>query len=188
IVEEGFDQIAASLTDLAARSGQPPQQLMDRFIKQYACLNSANDWNKYGKFYTQNMEAELEHLRKSGEDTIMIDMVTVRKRCYELFKKDNPNWQRILLKFEESIQYDEVGKTFAQWQQLFNKSAKRLMQSFTALSKTHGIEGAFVMAGSIVNQDASLGYTYTTFGAEDFFMQCCRADSDAIIGHLKAHI
>lgn len=73
IVEEGFDQIAASLTDLAAHSGQPPQQLMDHFIKQYARLNSANDWNKYGKFYTQNMEAELEHLCKSGEDTIMID-------------------------------------------------------------------------------------------------------------------
>ena len=72
IVEEGLDQIAASLTDLAAHSGQPPQQLMDRFIRQYAHLNSANNWNKYGKFYVQNMEAELEHPRKSGEDSIMI--------------------------------------------------------------------------------------------------------------------
>ena len=72
IMEEGLDQIAASLTDLAAHSGQPPQQLMDCFVRQYACLNSANDWNKYGKFYVQNMEAELERLRKSGEDSIMI--------------------------------------------------------------------------------------------------------------------
>jgi len=41
------------------------------------------------------------------------------------------------------------------------------IHQFAALSKTHGIEGAFVVAGSIVNQDASLGYTYTTPGAED---------------------
>ena len=38
---------------------------------------------------------------------------------------------------------------------------------FAALSKTHGIEAAFVMAGGIVNQDALLGYSYTTPGAED---------------------
>ncbi|KIM70519.1 hypothetical protein SCLCIDRAFT_100401, partial [Scleroderma citrinum Foug A] len=182
IMEEGLDQIAASLTDLAACSSQPPQQLMDHFVRQYARLNSANDWNKYGKFYVQNMEAELERLCKSGEDSIMI--VTVHKWCYELFKKDNSNWQKILLKFKESTQYAEVGKTIAQRQQLFNKSAKRLTQSFAALLKTHGIEGAFIMAGSIVNQDASLGYTYTTPGAED----CCHADSAAIIGHFKAHI
>jgi len=147
IVEEGLDQIAASLTDLAARSGQPPQQLMDRFIKQYTHLNSANDWNKYGKFYAQNTEAELECLCKSGEDTVVIgspgckhtdnvsfrsnhiSAVAVCKWCYELFKKDNPeNWQRILLKFEESTQYAEAGKTVAQRQELFNKSAKKLTQ------------------------------------------------------------
>ncbi|KIK23753.1 hypothetical protein PISMIDRAFT_10713 [Pisolithus microcarpus 441] len=44
------------------------------------------------------------------------------------------------------------------------------------------------MAGSIVNQDASLGYAYTTPGAEDFFMERCHTDTDAIIGHFKAHI
>ncbi|KAI6098461.1 hypothetical protein F5141DRAFT_1010805, partial [Pisolithus sp. B1] len=56
------------------------------------------------------------------------------------------------------------------------------------LSKAHSIEMAFVMAGSIVNQDVSLGYAYTTPGAEDFFMEHCHADTNAIIGHFKAHI
>jgi len=37
----------------------------------------------------------------------------------------------------------------------------------TALLKVHGIEAALVMAGSIVNQDTSLGYVYTTPGAQD---------------------
>ncbi|KAI5988602.1 hypothetical protein EDD15DRAFT_2172337, partial [Pisolithus albus] len=108
---------------------------------------------------------------------------------YELFKKEySDTWQEILIKFEESTQYTETGKTVAQWQQLFNKSAKRFTQSLVALSKAHGIEAALVMAGSIVNQDASLGYAYTTPGAEDFFMERCHADTDAIIGHFKAHI
>ncbi|KAI6031036.1 hypothetical protein EDC04DRAFT_2572109, partial [Pisolithus marmoratus] len=115
--------------------------------------------------------------------------VMVRKKCYELFKKEYcDTWQEILVKFEESTQYTETGKTVSQWQQLFNKSAKRFTQSFTALSKVHAIKAAFVMVGSVVNQDASLGYVYTTPGAEDFFMEHCRADTDAIIGHFKAHI
>ncbi|KAI6152840.1 hypothetical protein EDD17DRAFT_1490773, partial [Pisolithus thermaeus] len=108
---------------------------------------------------------------------------------YELFKKEyRDTWQDILIKFEESTQYTETGKTIAQRQQLFNKSAKRFTQLLVALSKAHGIEMAFVMAGSIVNQDASLGYAYTTPGAEDFFMERCHADTDTIIGHFKAHI
>ena len=110
--------------------------------------------------------------------------VMIRKQCYELFKTEYPNtWQDILLKFEESTQYTEAGKTVSQRQQMFNKSAKRFSQSvsiyvwtsgvlltilkFAALSKAHGIEAAFVMAGSIVNQDASLGFAYTTPGAEN---------------------
>ncbi|KAI6042182.1 hypothetical protein EDC04DRAFT_2564591, partial [Pisolithus marmoratus] len=114
---------------------------------------------------------------------------TVRKKCYELFKKEyHDTWQEILIKFEESTQYTETGKTIAQQQQLFNKSVKQFTQLLVALSKAHGIEAAFVMAGSIVNQDASLGYAYTTPGAEDFFVECCHADTDAIIGHFKAHI
>lgn len=54
----------------------------------------------------------------------------VRTKCYELFKKTYPEtWQDILIKFEESVQYTETGKTLAQRQQIFDKSAKRLTQS-----------------------------------------------------------
>ena len=110
--------------------------------------------------------------------------VTIRKRCYELFKIQYPDtWQGILLKFEESTQYTEARRTFGQWQQMFNRLTKQFTQSvsiyvqasrvlliilkFAALSKAHGIEAAFIMAGSIVNQDASLGYAYTTPGVEN---------------------
>lgn len=42
----------------------------------------------------------------------------------------------------------------------------------------HGIEAAFIMAGSIVNQDASLGFAYTTPGAEDVSSHICRYLTD----------
>ncbi|KAF9233116.1 hypothetical protein BU15DRAFT_80471 [Melanogaster broomeanus] len=44
------------------------------------------------------------------------------------------------------------------------------------------------MAGSVINQDGGLGHTFTTPGAENFFHEHCRADSNEIIGHFKAHI
>ena len=58
----------------------------------------------------------------------------MRKKCYELFKKRYPDtWQDILVKFEESTLYIEMGKTVAQRQQLFNKSVKQ----FTKMVSFH---------------------------------------------------
>ncbi|KIM62212.1 hypothetical protein SCLCIDRAFT_120073 [Scleroderma citrinum Foug A] len=180
MIQEGLDHMNAYLMDLVACSGQPPQQIIDRFLKQHARSNPTNDWNSYLKYFTQYTEQELARLWETGE---------FAGSCYELFKKQYPDmWQGILTKFEESAQYTEIGKTLGQQQQLFNKSVKRFTQSFAALSKAHGIEAMFVMAGSIMNQDTSLGYMYTTPGTEDFFMERCCADDDAIIGHFKAHV
>ncbi|KAI6098480.1 hypothetical protein F5141DRAFT_1219554 [Pisolithus sp. B1] len=36
MIQEGLDHITAYLTDLATHSGQPPQQILDCFLKQYA--------------------------------------------------------------------------------------------------------------------------------------------------------
>ena len=74
MIQEGLDHITTYLTDLAARSGQPPQQLIDRFVKQYTSLNSENDWNKYSKYYTQNTQAEVDRLRRNtGAQSDSID-------------------------------------------------------------------------------------------------------------------
>ncbi|KAI6027130.1 hypothetical protein EDC04DRAFT_2899392 [Pisolithus marmoratus] len=45
MIEEGLAHINTYLTDLATHSGQPPQQIVDCFLKQYAQLNPSNDWN-----------------------------------------------------------------------------------------------------------------------------------------------
>ena len=65
MIQEGLDHITTYLTDLVAHSGQPPQQLIDRFVKQYTGLNSENDWNKYSKYYTQKTQAEVDRLRQN---------------------------------------------------------------------------------------------------------------------------
>ena len=148
IVQEGLDHINAYLTDLVAHSGQPPQQIIDQFLKQHARSNPTNDWNSYSKYFTQHTEQELAHLWNTGEFAGSVDStpckgtlnrlpysnqitaVTVHKKCYELFKKQYPaTWQEILTKFKESTQYTEIGKTIAQWQQLFNKYVKQFTQS-----------------------------------------------------------
>jgi len=148
IIQEGLDHITTYLTDLTVRSGQPPQQLIDHFIKQYARLNLANDWNKYSKYFALNTQVELDRFRKTGPQVGAIDMkckdtvasdtslytnhisaVTVRKQCYKLFKQEYPEtWQIILTKFEESTHYTEAGKTVGQQQQMFHKSAKSYTQ------------------------------------------------------------
>ena len=73
VIQEGLDHITMCLTDLAVRSGQPPQQLIDHFMKQYLRLNSANDWNKYSKYFAQNTQAELDRFRKTGVQGGTID-------------------------------------------------------------------------------------------------------------------
>ena len=101
-------------------------------------FNSANDWNKYSKYFSQNTQAELDRFWKTGAQEDAIDMkckgmsasdillytndisaVTVCKQCYELFKKKYPEtWQKILTKFEERTHYTEARKTVGQWQHL----------------------------------------------------------------------
>lgn len=41
------------------------------------------------------------------------------------------------------------------------------MLKCAAMAKCHAFEVAFVMAGSMVNQDHPLGFAFTTAGAED---------------------
>ncbi|KIJ57799.1 hypothetical protein HYDPIDRAFT_103826, partial [Hydnomerulius pinastri MD-312] len=110
-------------------------------------------------------------------------------KCYRSFRQEFPDtWQEILATYDEADALGDMDKTVAQRQQLFHKMSTKFAQSFAAMAKSHAFEGAFVMAGSVVNQDGGLGFAFNTPGAENFFTERCRADSDEMIGHLKAHI
>ncbi|KIK81909.1 hypothetical protein PAXRUDRAFT_35731 [Paxillus rubicundulus Ve08.2h10] len=161
-LDEGFESINNQFSKLGNHVGMLTQQVIAHFTKQFACTNSPNDWNIYRKYVAANKPHELARL---------LD-----------FEKE------ILTTFEEAKVIGKVDKTVAQCQQLFHKTAKRFVQSFSAMAKSHGCEGALIMARSVVNQDGGLGFTFTTAEAENFFAECCHADIDEIIGHFKVHI
>ena len=73
MIQEGLVHINAYLMDLAARSGQPPQQIIDHFLKQHARSNPTNNWNSYSKYFTHYTEQELARLRKTGEFASSVD-------------------------------------------------------------------------------------------------------------------
>ena len=56
MIQEGLEHINKYLTDLAAFTGQPPQQIIDCFLKQYAQLIPTNNWNHYSKYFTHFLE------------------------------------------------------------------------------------------------------------------------------------
>jgi len=73
MIQEGLDHIDAYLTDLVAHSGQPPQQVIDCFLKQHTRSNPTNDWNSYSKYFTHYTEQELARLWKTREFTGSVD-------------------------------------------------------------------------------------------------------------------
>ena len=68
-IQEGLDHISTYLADLAVRTEQPPQQILNRFLRQYGRLTPSNDWNRYLKYFTAHTEQEMERLQKTGEVT-----------------------------------------------------------------------------------------------------------------------
>ncbi|KAG8214171.1 hypothetical protein J3R82DRAFT_10952 [Butyriboletus roseoflavus] len=120
-------------------------------------------------------------------ETLITPML--HSQLYTQFKDDNPEgWQEIL-EIHNMIELADSGQlTVAQHSQTFNKLWRRLMSLLEAAAAKHRFEAAIVMCGKTVNKDASLRFTHTTVGAKQFFKDCCHADDNTMIGHLKAHI
>ncbi|KAI5988554.1 hypothetical protein EDD15DRAFT_2172450, partial [Pisolithus albus] len=110
-------------------------------------------------------------------------------KCYKLFCEQYPDtYKQILSVYKDTVALGNAEKTVAQRQQLFHSTSKRFTQLFNSVAKCHAFEGAFLLAGSVVNQDGGIGYMHTTPSAENFFLERCRADEDEMVGHFKAHI
>ncbi|KAI6128649.1 hypothetical protein EDD16DRAFT_1472030, partial [Pisolithus croceorrhizus] len=111
------------------------------------------------------------------------------KHCFSLFKAEyKDTYSMILETWKEAKELENMGSMLTRWQQVFDKSKKNLNHMFTVLSKAHGFEGAYLLAGWVVNQDGGLGHVFMTPSAEKFFATCCHASDNEIIGHFKAHI
>ncbi|KAI6006970.1 hypothetical protein EDD15DRAFT_2358040 [Pisolithus albus] len=183
MLEEGFERINDEFNTLSGRVRMPIQQVVQRFTQQYARSNSMNEWNAYQQYFTAHKARELQRL---PDECIAAEKMS---KCYKLFCEQFPDtYKQILSVYKDTVALGNAEKTVAQRQQLFHSTSKRFTQLFNSVAKCHAFEGAFLLAGSVVNQDGGIGYMHTTPGAENFFLERCRADEDEMVGHFKAHI
>ncbi|KAG6374453.1 hypothetical protein JVT61DRAFT_4495 [Boletus reticuloceps] len=187
MLESGFASINDQFSQLAGRVGMPFPQVVARFTRRFARLNSTNGWNLYQKYFAANKVQELARLpeNKVVEATPSSQMA----KCYQLFRSEyTETWNEILTTFEEAESLVDVARTVAHRQQTFAKVVRNMVLAFNSMAKAHSIEGAFLMAGKVVNQDSGLGHVFTTEGAQNFFLDRCRADDNEILAHFKAHV
>ncbi|KIK13444.1 hypothetical protein PISMIDRAFT_17980 [Pisolithus microcarpus 441] len=177
LLEEGFDHINDEFNTLSGQVRMPIQQVIQCFTQQYACSNSANEWNTYQQYFAAHKAQELQRLQ-GGENVTGMPSEKMSK-CYKLFCKQFPDtYKQILAVYKDTVILGNTDKTVAQCQQLFHNTSKQLVQLFNSIAKCHAFEGAFLLAGSVINQDGGLGYMHTTPNAENFFLEWCHADED----------
>ncbi|KAF8452430.1 hypothetical protein L210DRAFT_806099, partial [Boletus edulis BED1] len=180
ILDEAFQGIHSDFSQLAARVGLPFHQVVNRFMRQFGRACASNFWNSYQKFHAANKEQEIARI---GQVDITASM------CYALFQEEYPGtWQKILTDFDDAENCNDEGKSVGHRQALFFRLAKHHCQAFTSMAKAHAFETVIIMAGNVVNQDASLGQVYASPGAVNFFLERCRADDNEILAHFKTHI
>ncbi|KIM56195.1 hypothetical protein SCLCIDRAFT_89904, partial [Scleroderma citrinum Foug A] len=192
ILNEGFDEINEMLSKLAAHMKIPFHQVSDCYIRQHSHSHGGNIWNSYSMYFMENMEQELARLPK-GEHVTGTPMPDIRKCCHALFKEAyKDTYTRILEKWKEVKELENMDSTIAQCQLLFDKTKKNLDHTIRPYFIAHGFEGAYLLAGQVINQDAALRHAFATPSAEKatlkFFVECCRAGDNEITGHFKAHI
>ncbi|EGO30868.1 hypothetical protein SERLADRAFT_404853 [Serpula lacrymans var. lacrymans S7.9] len=176
-------------TNATLHQGIPELQITNLWNISHLCkINTQNFWNIYGQYFAVHQERE--KMRSSSEDQVTGNpSVVICKECYMRFKKAYPDtWQEILKAFEEAAACSEIPQTIAQHLQDFNKFKSKLVQLVEALANTHDFEVVMMMAGSVVNQDASLTFVHTTPDAENFFQDQCQANNNQIMGNFKAHV
>ncbi|KAG6371476.1 hypothetical protein JVT61DRAFT_9508 [Boletus reticuloceps] len=182
ILNEGYEQLEKTLTNLVAQTSLMAQQVLDGWCKSHGhIINGTNHWNSYARYLTKNEEQECRRLGLPAETPIT---PTICRQLYTKFKEDNgENWQEILEIHNMLELSDSSPQTIVQCAQMFNKTCKRVMSLLDAAAAKHGLEAALVMCGKTINEDASLGFVHMMAGAKQFFDTRCHADEDTIIGH-----
>ncbi|KAI6028167.1 hypothetical protein EDC04DRAFT_2605817 [Pisolithus marmoratus] len=154
LLEEGFKHINDEFNTLSGCVRMPIQQVIQCFTQQYAHSNSANEWNAYQQYFAAHKAQELQRL-PGGSDVTGMPLEKMSK-CYKLFCKQFPDtYKQILAMYKDTV--------------------------FNSIAKCHAFEGAFLLAGSVINQDSGIGYMHTTPSAENFFLEWCCADEDEMM-------
>jgi hypothetical protein len=91
----------------------------------------------------------------------------VRQACWGAFKLTYPDTYKEILDTWVEAQTCDGGMTVGQRQGLFNKLFLQVSSLVDVAASRHGIQCAFVMTGSFVNDDASLGKVHETPGMQE---------------------
>ncbi|KAI6119024.1 hypothetical protein EDD16DRAFT_1519579 [Pisolithus croceorrhizus] len=159
ILEDGFEHINNEFNTLSGCIRMPIQQVIQCFTQQYACSNSTNEWNAYQQYFTAHRAQELQRL--PGADKM--------SKCYKLFcKQFLDTYKQILVVYNDTVVLGNGDKAVAQHQQLFYSMSKQFVQLFNSVANCHVFEGAFLLAGSVINQDGSIGYMHTTPSTKNY--------------------
>ncbi|KAG0699037.1 hypothetical protein DFH29DRAFT_1002340 [Suillus ampliporus] len=189
-LDTGFADIERYFLELSASTTLPMNQLINLYLKSRGrSVSGTNYWNLYVNYFKDHIQEELSRIGKEVPEGSGTPSATLRTRCYEKFKDTFPDaYQDILSKHEEVSLLGSSAQTIAQRGQVFQKYYRSVISILQSCSARFGFEAAIVLCGKVVNEDGSLGHSYSTPGAAGFWEMRCRASDDVIIGHLKAHV
>ncbi|KIJ58584.1 hypothetical protein HYDPIDRAFT_34028 [Hydnomerulius pinastri MD-312] len=83
VLDEGFEDIVNQFSELGNRTGMPTQQVISRFMKQFACTNSPNEWNLHQKYFAANKAREFARL--PDFENVTATPSEKMPQCYKLF-------------------------------------------------------------------------------------------------------
>ncbi|KAI6115885.1 hypothetical protein F5141DRAFT_1212476 [Pisolithus sp. B1] len=158
ILEDRFEHINDEFNTLSGCIRMPIQQVIQCFTQQYACSNSTNEWNAYQQYFTAHRAWELQRL--PGAEKM--------SKGYKLFcEQFLDTYKQILVVYKDTMVLGNGDKAVAQHQQLFYSVSKQFVQLFNSVANCHAFKGPFLLAGSVINQDGSIGYMHTTPSAKN---------------------
>ncbi|KIM50669.1 hypothetical protein SCLCIDRAFT_79870, partial [Scleroderma citrinum Foug A] len=165
ILEQGYNDLENTLTQLVDKTSLTPQQIMDGWHKSKGqAINRINHWNLYTKYFAKH---EAQERRRLAIPADVLITPTTRGQLYNKFKEENGKaWQEVLELHDLLESSEASSQTIAYWQ---NGSFHVMILTYPQLegaSAKHGFEMALVMCSKVVNEDASLGFIHSTAGAK----------------------
>ncbi|KAJ8579322.1 hypothetical protein M405DRAFT_848307, partial [Rhizopogon salebrosus TDB-379] len=129
ILEAGFVDIEHSFVQLSKSTSMPLQQVISCFLKGHGRTTvSINFWNLYARsYFKDNVEQELARVGVTLPADGGSPNMSIRTKCYELFKKAFPDtFKEILLVQDEVKTLSGSPQTVSQRAHEFQKYYKRL--------------------------------------------------------------
>ncbi|KAG2351507.1 hypothetical protein BDR07DRAFT_1501185 [Suillus spraguei] len=164
LLQEGFMRLESVIRNVSCNTSIPTHQVIALWHKSNRhSFNNINHWNAYSSYFKANPQQELKRLGDMAPEG------SWDAKCNFLMG---------------------VQQTVAMWAQEVHNFGKKVSAMMDITAAHFRFEGALVTCGKVVNQDSSLGLAHTTAKAAGvgFWLTCCKANDDTIIGHLKAQV